>query len=114
MIRFAFPLAVVAVAFYIFSIVDVVLTPAERVRAFKKWIWIILVVLLFVVGGALWFILGKERRSSGGRSGEPRTVAPDDDPSFLEQLDRDEERDARIRELEEQLAELDDDDDPRK
>jgi len=111
MIRLAIPLAVIAIAFYIFSIIDVVLTPIDRVRAFKKWIWIVLILVLPIIGGLLWFIIGKDRTAGGGS--EPRTVAPDDDPSFLEQLDRDEERDARIRELEKQLAELDDDDDPR-
>jgi len=112
MIRLAIPLAVIAIAFYIFSIIDVVLTPVERVRALKKWIWIVLILVLPIIGGLLWFIIGKDR-AAGGRT-EPRTIAPDDDPSFLEQLDRDEERDARIAELEKQLAELDDDDDPRK
>lgn len=112
MARFLVVLPFLVVAFDIFSIVDVALTDVSRVRALKKWIWVVLILILPVIGGALWFILGKER--SSGRSSELRTVAPDDDPIFLEQLDRDEERDARIRELEKQLSELDDDDDPRK
>lgn len=112
MARFLVVLPFLVLAFDIFSIVDVVLTDLSRVRALKKWIWVVLILLLPVVGGLLWFILGKER--AAGDSGEPRTIAPDDDPTFLERLDRDEERDARIRELEKQLAELDDDDDPRK
>jgi len=112
MARFLVVLPFLVVAFDIFSIVDVALTGNSRVRALKKWIWVVLILLLPVIGGVLWFILGKER-AAGGDS-ELRSIAPDDDPSFLEQLDRDEERDARIRELEKQLAELDDDDDPRK
>jgi hypothetical protein len=37
-----------------------------------------------------------------------RAAAPDDDPEFLRNLGRQRERDARIRKLEEELAELDD------
>jgi len=111
MARFAVVLPFLVLAFDVFCIVDVALTDAARVRALRKWIWVVLIVLLPVIGGVLWFILGKERSSGEGQS---RTVAPDDDPEFLERLDRDEERDARIRDLEQQLAELDDDDDSRK
>jgi len=101
---------VVLIAFQIFAIVDIILTDKRRVRALNKPIWLILAIVTSAIGGALWFILGKEPfRGDGGSL--PRTVAPDDDPEFLERLDRDEERDARIRELEEELAKLDDDDD---
>jgi uncharacterized protein YigA (DUF484 family) len=37
-----------------------------------------------------------------------RTVAPDDDPEFLNRLRRDRDQEARIRKLEQELAELDD------
>lgn len=95
----------IVVGLYVFAIVDVILTDAVRVRALPKFAWI-LVILLPIVGALLWFFFGKER---GSRGGERRTMAPDDDPSFLANLRRDEEQDERIRRLEQELAELDDD-----
>jgi hypothetical protein len=93
-------------AFDVFAIVDVVLTDVRRVRAIPKIVWVILIVLLPVIGAILWFAVGKERHEGGA---ERRTIAPDDDPSFLKNLRRDEEQDERIRRLEQELADLDDD-----
>jgi hypothetical protein len=98
------PLLVLAVD--VFAIVDVILTEARRVRAVPKVVWVIIIVLLPLIGAVLWFFIGKERRDRGG---ERRTIAPDDDPAFLRNLRRDEEQDERIRRLEQELAELDDD-----
>ncbi|MBC7590214.1 MAG: PLDc_N domain-containing protein [Salinibacterium sp.] len=96
----------IVLALDVFAIVDVILVDARRVRAMPKVVWVILILLVPVVGAALWFFIGKER--SGG-SGQLRTVAPDDDPNFLKNIRRDEEQDERIRRLEQELADLDDD-----
>lgn len=90
----------------IFAIVDVILIDQRRVRVLPKWAWVILIVVLPVVGALLWFLVGRERLDQGG---ERRTVAPDDDPTFLKNLRRDEEQDERIRRLEQELSDLDDD-----
>ena len=100
-------LAFVLVAVDVFSIVDVVLTDRSRVRALPKVLWILVIVLLPVIGVVLWFMLGKARSASTGGT---RTVAPDDDPDFLRNMRRQEEQDERIRRLEQELADLDDDD----
>ncbi|GGL05040.1 hypothetical protein GCM10007382_26190 [Salinibacterium xinjiangense] len=97
----------IVLALDVFAIVDVILIDQRRVRAMPKFVWIILIVLVPIVGVALWFFTGRE--SSTGSGGQLRTVAPDDDPSFLKNLRRDEEQDERIRRLEQELAELDDD-----
>jgi hypothetical protein len=96
----------IVIALDVFAIVDVILAEQRRVRVFPKFLWVILIVLLPVVGALLWFFVGKERRDRGG---ERRTVAPDDDPAFLRNIRRDEEQDERIRRLEQELADLDDD-----
>jgi hypothetical protein len=106
MARFLVILPFVVVALDVFAVVDVILTEARRVRALNKVVWVVIIVLLPVIGALLWFFLGKERQDRGG---EPRQVAPDDDPNFLRNLRRDEEQDERIRRLEQELAELDDD-----
>ena len=114
MARVIVVLVVVAVAFTIYTLVDVLLTDRRRIRAMPKPAWAVLVVVLPVLGGVLWLIVGKARRGPGRTS---RTVAPDDDPAFLGTLSRDEvarraEQDERLRRLEQELADLDDDNPP--
>jgi len=125
MVRLAFIVGVIAVVFVIYSLVDSIVTEPRRIRALPKPIWV-LITLIPIFGAVLWLTLGKLRGAAAARA----SVAPDDDPDFLRSLgerrggDRpdvddfehdDTERDARIRELEKRLAELDDDDhDPKK
>lgn len=90
----------------VFALIDLILIDRRRVRAFPKIVWGIIIVLVPFVGALLWFFVGHEW---GTRGGERRTIAPDDDPSFLKNLRRDEDQDERIRRLEQELADLDDD-----
>jgi hypothetical protein len=106
MARFLVILPFVVVALDVFAIIDVILTEHRKVRALNKFVWIVIVVLLPIIGALLWFFLGKERQDPAA---EPRRLAPDDDPNFLRNMRRDEEQDERIRRLEQELAELDDD-----
>jgi hypothetical protein len=101
---------VAVVAATVWSIVDIALIEPRRVRGLPKGGWIVLVLLLPVVGAVLWFLLGRERLTAAGRYAAMGPVAPDDDPAFLRQLNKDQEQEQRIRDLEERLAELDDDD----
>ena len=103
MARLLLILALVATAFWVYTIVDCAVQPAARHRGVSKPTWMVIVILLPVLGGILWFLIGR------GRAGE--TVlrrAPDDDPEFLGRLSaRDRaEQDERIRRLEEELAQL--------
>ena len=59
-----------------------------------------------VTGALLWFLIG---RAPLRNRPVTRVVAPDDDPNFLQSIRRDEEAAERIRRLEQELAELDDD-----
>ena len=97
---------VAALVLDIFAIVDLVLIDRARVRAFPKVFWVIIILVVPFIGALLWFLVGREW---GSRGGERRTVAPDDDPAFLKNLRRDEEQEERIRRLEQELADLDDD-----
>ena len=96
-----------ALIFWVFSIVDCAVQPATRHRGVPKGAWIAIVVLIPVLGGILWFALGRRR---AGDQGVTRTVAPDDDPEFLRGISQN-EQDERIRRLEEELARLDDESD---
>jgi Phospholipase_D-nuclease N-terminal len=101
--------ALVAVAFWVYSIVDCAVQPPIRHRGVGKGAWIAIVILIPVIGGILWFTIGRVRASV---MQVPR--APDDDPEFLGRLGSISDQDERIRRLEEELAQLDaEDDDPR-
>ncbi|MGV8876588.1 MAG: PLD nuclease N-terminal domain-containing protein [Rhodoglobus sp.] len=95
------------VAVDVFATVDVILTDRRRVRALPKALWVLVILLLPVIGVILWFILGK---ASSGSAVSNRSVAPDDDPNFLRTVRQREDQDERIRRLEQELADLDDDD----
>ena len=103
------PLIIVALALLIFSIVDIAMSRKGQVRAFPKPLWL-LIVLLPVIGPVLWFLFGRGR--GRGRKQDPsqrRTVAPDDDADFLKKITTEENQNERIRRLEQELSELDDD-----
>ncbi len=106
MTRLLVILAFVVMALDVFAIVDVALLEKRRIRALNKPVWVIIILLLPVIGPLLWFFVGRSRQTTPS---ERRTVAPDDDPAFLKNLRRDEEQDERIRRLEQELADLDDD-----
>lgn len=102
-------LALVLTAFWVYTIVDCSVQPANRHRGVSKPIWILIVIFLPVLGGLLWLTVGRVRRAT-----IVARRAPDDDPEFLEKIGTLSDQDERIRRLEEELALLDaEDDDPR-
>ncbi|MDT3330013.1 MULTISPECIES: PLD nuclease N-terminal domain-containing protein [Microbacterium] len=103
MARVYLVLALLLAAFWVYSIVDCAVQPPTRHRGVSKPIWLLIVILLPVVGGVLWFVIGRSRASSS------RVVfrAPDDDPDFLGRIGTSSDQDDRIRRLEEELAALD-------
>lgn len=76
-------------ALYIWFIVDVVRSSGANVRTLPKAVWFLIVVILPLLGGVLWLLAGRPR-GDRPRFGRKRTppVAPDDDPSFLRELDQ--------------------------
>lgn len=100
--RVLLPLALLLVAFWIYSIVDCAMVHPSRHRGVSKPVWIVIVVLLPVIGGLLWFIVGRSRPQT-----RPKIAAPDDNPAFLGSIGSIADQDERIRRLEEELAALD-------
>ncbi len=94
--------ALVAAAFWVYSIVDCAVQPPIRHRGVGKPVWILIVILFPVLGGILWFAVGRVRASA---IQVPR--APDDDPEFLGRIGSISDQDERIRRLEVVLAQLD-------
>ena len=112
MSRVLLPLIVIAVAFYVFALVDLALIDRSRVRGLAKPGWILVVLLLPIVGAVLWFAVGRGRLGDmgGGSSFDRRgPIAPDDDPAFLNRLGREKDLEDRLEQLEKELRDLDDD-----
>ncbi len=79
-----------AIALYIYFIIDVLRTPRGETRSLPKYVWLLLVVLIPLLGGLFWLALGRVWPSPGSRFGRNRApMAPDDDPKFLKQLSDD-------------------------
>ena len=112
MARLLLILALVATVFWVYTIVDCAVQPAGRHRGVNKGAWMAIVILLPVLGGILWFVIGRGR--AAGKTAAARR-APDDDPEFLGRMTASAraDQDERIRRLEEELAQLDSEaDDP--
>jgi uncharacterized membrane protein YgcG len=117
MARLLFVLIAVAVTFMVYSLVDTILRPARFVRGLPKAVWVLIVIFIPVIGGALWFLIGRGRRSNAPMN---RMTAPDDDPEFLRGLNNSgssstrsssemptpESTDENIRDLEKRFADL--------
>lgn len=105
--RVLIPLVVVAVVFWVFSIIDCALQPPTKHRGLSKPAWIALVVVLPVIGGILWFTIGrvgKKETLSTGAVGSGTRITPEEEARRARVQA---ETDARIHDLEEQLRKLD-------
>lgn len=102
MVRVLLPVVLLLIAFWVYSIVDCALLPPTRHRGVSKPVWILIVVLLPVLGGILWFVVGRGRQRQA-----PVYKAPDDDLEFLGSIGSISDQDQRIRRLEAELAALD-------
>lgn len=108
MARFLLIGALLLVCFWVYSIVDCALSAPVGQRGVSKTSWLLIVILLPGIGGVLWFVIGRPRRSAFATS-----LAPDDNPEFLGRITSISDQDERIRRLEEELAALDSEaDDP--
>lgn len=89
MIRVLLP--VLVLAFTIYCVVDAVQTEEHEVRGLPKLLWLVMILLFPVVGGAAWLIAGRPTSILaalfGPRGGPPSgPLGPDDDPTFLKGL----------------------------
>ena len=78
--------AVLLAAFWIWALIDCILTDARISRFLPKVAWIIAILVLSDIGALLWLVLGRPDRSTRRLSrattaaARPRPVAPDDLP----------------------------------
>jgi hypothetical protein len=105
---------IVALVLLVAAVVDIVRIEPSRVRALPKGVWALIAIAIVIIGPILWFAVGREPlepRNHGRYRDAP--TAPDDDPEFLRRLAREKEQEQRIRDLEQRLSELGDDDAPK-
>jgi hypothetical protein len=112
MVRLWLIVVVAAVAFTVYAVIDCATMPRARVRSLSRGVWVVLVIVLPVLGGVLWFVLGRAPATEpGGGSGYR---GPEDDPDFLggphgpeqHRTDKDQD-DETLRDLEQQFRERD-------
>lgn len=118
--RYIIPVAL-AVVVFVYGLIDCIRSEPNDVRSIPKPAWIVVIVVLNVIGVGLWFLFGRPQYAAPGsgspqRPGGPagsqrgssyqgnagRSVAPDDDPEFLRnlQVDRAQKLEAdRLRKL---------------
>ena len=102
MARILLIVALLLAVFWVYSIVDCAVQHPSRHRGVSKPMWMLIVIALPVVGGLLWFTIGRTRGTA------------DADPEFLGRIGDIRDQDERIRRIEEELKALDsEDDDPR-
>lgn len=106
MVRVYIVAGLVIIALTIYAAIDSLMTDKRRTRGLPKFAWVLVILVLPVIGAVLWFTLGKDR---GKGKQVSRQTAPDDDPDFLRRLGTTKEQEERIRRLEQELADLDDD-----
>ena len=106
--RLLIPLAIVAASVIIYSLVECLMTPKHLVRAMPKAAWVLVILLVPVVGALLWLFLGRARKPkpAAARGPAPRVASPDDDETFLRQLDIQRRQQARQAEMDRREAEL--------
>ena len=99
-------LGLVVLMLTVYTLVDCALADRSRIRGLPRWVWIFVLVLVPVIGPLLWLLVGRGR---DGRAGArtSRSIAPDDDPEFLQRLNRESQQQERIRQMEQELADLD-------
>ena len=99
-------LAVAVLTIVVYGLVDVIRTDRRLTRGISKPAWIVVMVVLPVIGAALWFIFGRPRGSRPAQQTFRHPTAPDDDPEFLRALElkrRNQAEADRLKKLKDQL-----------
>lgn len=111
MVRNFIFLALIALAVTIYALIECARTRPNDVRSLPKAGWILAIILLPLIGAALWFWLGRPAYGAPGPAARPSRPtggqkAPDDDDAFLRNLETQRRQAARAEELRRKEAEL--------
>lgn len=72
----------------IYCIVEVAQAQPYAVRRAPRWLWVVAIICLPLVGAVSWLFLGRPTKASLGETptSGSKPKAPDDDPDFLRGL----------------------------
>ncbi len=85
--------AILLIGLVVYSGVDVLRSDKDERIGLPRWVWVVLLVLVPLVGSIVWIAVSRTQRArtqpadAVGRAMAPAPVAPDDDPEFLWMLD---------------------------
>lgn len=101
---------IVAIVAAVYCAVECAQSDRDHVRNLPKPLWLFLIVIVPILGPVCWFLFGRPRATRtpaavGQIRPRRRPLAPDDDPRFLDELDR---TNREIRDLERELGLHDD------
>lgn len=94
MVRLFIFLAAVQLVLFVLALISVL--SAERVRTAPRFVWVLLILFIPLLGPAAYFVWG--RPQAAPREGAPirrtkaRPSSPDDDPEFLRSVDSEQSR----------------------
>ena len=79
--------AVAILVVFVYGLIDVIRTDPRQTKGISKPAWIVVQIVLPVIGAILWFLIGRPRGTTPARATYSHTLAPDDDPDFLRNLE---------------------------
>ncbi len=114
---------VIELVLLVVCLIDAAQTPQNSIRNLPKWLWMMLIVVVPIVGPIAWLVAGRPRRnsqrsaprSSNSAAGLPRYErppasmrAPDDNPEFLASIKQSSEHERLLQKWEEDLKRRED------
>ena len=89
MARLLIAAIVLAAAVTLYGLFDCLLRDRGLIRVLPKPAWALIILFIPVLGFILWYLFGRGSEDKPNRGTRPRgQVAPDDDPDYLRQVDR--------------------------
>jgi len=99
--------AVAVLVVFVYGLIDVIRTDPRQTKGISKPAWIVVQIVLPVIGAIIWFLIGRPRDTAPARTSYTHTLAPDDDPDFLRNLELRRRQQAEAERLKKLKDELD-------
>ncbi len=86
--------ALLLIGLVVYSVVDVLRSEKDERIGLPRWVWVVLLLLVPLVGSIVWIAVSRMQRArpqpngATGRTLAPAPIAPDDDPEFLWMLEQ--------------------------
>jgi hypothetical protein len=109
-IEFQGLLGLAMLGFWLWALLDCIVSPRDEVRNLPKFLWLLLIIVLWVIGAAAWAFLGRTPRAKRqarergpDREGARRPTRADDLPAAAPAIEVGAMTDARSAELDRQI-----------